>query len=63
MKKKVHKLKKKRYNSLIDVMVEIDKEGVEKIVEFVGHTLTTDQNKYTMVDSTVYVNGVPHGVD
>ena len=60
---KNHKLKKKRYNALGDVKAEIQSSGVEKIKEFWGHTLTTDRNKYTMVDSTVYVNGVPHGVD
>jgi hypothetical protein len=60
---KNHKLKKKRYNALGDVKAEIQSLGVEQIKEFSGDTLTTDQNKYTMVDSTVYVNGVPHGVD
>jgi len=60
---KNHKLKKKRYNALGDVKKEIQSLGVEQIKEFSGHTLTTDRNKYTMVDSTVYVNGVPHGVD
>jgi hypothetical protein len=58
-----YKLKKKRYNCLGDVRTEIESSGKEKVKEFIGHTLTTDTNTYTMFDSIVYVNGVAHGID
>jgi len=57
----VHKLKKKRYACLNDVKKEIEDSGVEKVKEFIGSSLTTDKNYYTMCDSVVYVNGVAHG--
>jgi hypothetical protein len=59
----VHKLKRKRYNSLVDVKREIQEKGKEVIKVFDGCVLTTNKNRYTMIDSIVYVNGVAHGVD
>ena len=56
-----HTLKKKKYNCLGDVKKEIVDRGIEKVQEFDGCVLTTDKNRYTMVDSIVYVNGVAHG--
>lgn len=60
--KKQHKLKKKRYNQLQDVKREIEVAGIEKVKEFNGWRLTTQSNSYTIIDSTVYINGEPHGV-
>jgi hypothetical protein len=48
----------KKCNSLCDLRDEIKKKGKEKIIEFVGHTLTTDKNIYTLYDNVVYINGV-----
>ena len=56
-----HKLKRKRYSCLGDVKKEIESSNKEKVKEFVGYSLTTDKNRYTMIDSIVYVNGVAHG--
>lgn len=62
MSKKIHKLKKKRYADLCSVKREIESSGAEKVTSFLGHTLITNKNRYTMVDSIVYVNGEAHGV-
>ena len=62
MSKKIHTLKKKRYADLTTVAREIESSGVEKVKSFSGHTITTNKNRYTMIDSIVYVNGEAHGV-
>lgn len=59
----MHKLKRKRYNSLVELKKEIQDKGKEKVLDFNGYSLVTNKNKYTMVDSMIYVNGVLHGVD
>jgi hypothetical protein len=50
-----HILKRKTYDSLNTLKVEIENEGVEKIVEFNGFRLVTNKNVYGIVDSIVYI--------
>lgn len=54
---KQHKIRRKTYNDLTSLKVEIDAAGVEKIKRFDGFKIVTDKNTYTLYDSTVYVNG------
>ena len=61
MSKKIHKIQKKRYADLRTFAREIVDSGVEKINSFDGCTIRTNKNRYTMVDSTIYVNGEAHG--
>lgn len=49
---------KKKYDSLYDLRKDIENIGEEKVIEYSGWYLTTNKNRYTIVDSVVYVNGI-----
>lgn len=56
-KAKQHQIRRKKYNDLTSLKVEIESDGKEKVKHFDGFKIVTDKNTYTLYDSTVYVNG------
>lgn len=62
-KSKEHKIRKKSYANLCDFKSEIERDKIEKVIGFNGHTLTTNKHKYGMVDGRIYVDGVLNGTD
>ena len=62
-KKKDHRIRKKSYGSLSELRNEIQRDNVEKVKDFCGHSLLTNRHTYSMVDGQIYVDGVLNGTN
>lgn len=60
---KEHRIRRKSYSNLCELKAEIERDKIEKVIGFNGHTLTTNKHRYGMVDGQIYVDGVLNGTD